>query len=101
MKAILINPAEQAVEMITLSSVEEIKQKIGFDTVITDEVDQNGDLLHFDEECFLRGTEGRFQVDNMIPVSGIGVITGSNADGSLADVRLDVTDIRQRAKFIA
>ncbi|MEJ2214252.1 MAG: hypothetical protein P8Y20_09375 [Gammaproteobacteria bacterium] len=73
---------------------------IGYETVIADQVDDNGDKLFFDEECFLRGTEGRFQIDKLIPVSGLGVIVGSNEDGALKDIVSDIDNIRSRIKFL-
>ena len=55
----------------------------------------------FDEECFLRGTSGRFQIDTVIPVSGKGVIAGSTDDGTtLRDAVSDVDSIRNRLKYL-
>lgn len=99
MKAVLIKPAEQSIETIEISGQADIEKLVGYDTVISDEIDGNGDQLFFDEECFLRGTEGRFQIDKLIPVSGIGVITGSGNDDSLADIVTDIDNIRSRIKF--
>lgn len=100
MKAILIKPAEQTIEAIEISNYEDIVKLIGYETVIGDDVGASGDKLYFDEECFLRGTEGRFQLDKLIPVSGVGVIAGSNDDGSPADTQLDIEEIRSRIKFL-
>lgn len=100
MKAIIIRPENQSIEPVEVNDKDEIISLIGFDTVIGDEVGSNGDKLYFDEECFLRGTEGRFQVDKLIPVSGIGVVIGSDADESLSDVNTDIEDIRSRTKFL-
>jgi len=100
MKALLIKPAEQSIEAIELSSKEEIIKLIGFDTVIADDLGGNGDKLYFDEECFLRGNEGRFKIDNLIPVSGIGVVVGSNDDGTLADIQSDIEDIKSRTSYL-
>ncbi len=100
MKALLIKPENQSIETIEITNKDEIINLIGFDTVIGDEVGSNGDKLYFDEECFLRGTEGRFQIDKLIPVSGIGVVIGSDADENLSDVNTDIEDIRARTKFL-
>jgi hypothetical protein len=99
MKALLIKPAEQSIETTEISGKADIVKLVGYETVIADELDSNGDQLYFDEECFLRGTEGRFQIDKLIPVSGIGLIVGSNDDGSLTDVVADIENIRSRIKF--
>jgi len=100
MKAFVIKPTEQTIEGIEISNHEDIVKLIGFETVIGDDVGASGDKLYFDEECFLRGTEGRFQLDKLIPVSGVGIIVGSNDDGSPADTHLDIEDIRSRIKFL-
>lgn len=100
MKALLIKPTEQAIEPIEITNKDEIIQLIGHETVIADEIGNDGDHLFFDEECFLRGTKGRFQLDNLIPVSGLGVIIASNDDGTLADCKLDMAAARSRIKFL-
>lgn len=100
MKAILIKPAEQTIEAIEIASHEDIVKLIGYDTVIGDDVGNSGDKLYFDEECFLRGTEGRFQLDKLIPVSGVGVIAGTAADDALSDCKSGIEDIRSRIKFM-
>jgi len=100
MKAYLINPEEQSIEAIEINSHDDIIKFIGFDTVISDEIGSD-DHLFFDEECFLRGTVGRFQIDNLIPVSGKGVIVGTqNEDSSLSDVVTDIANLKSRIKYL-
>jgi len=55
--------------------------------------------LFFDEECFLKGTAGRFKVDNMIPVSGTGIIATSEGV-SLTDTSLTLEALKSRVTFI-
>ena len=101
MKALLINPEAKSIDMIDVTGQDDIVNLIGFDTVTSDEIGPEGDRLYFDEECFLRGTKGRFQIDTVIPVSGIGVIVGSPDDGkTLQDVTTDVDGIRSRIKYL-
>lgn len=101
MKALLITPDTQSIEAIDISGHDEIVKIIGYDTVTSDEIGPEGDRLFFDEECFLRGTSGRFQIDNVIPVSGKGVIVGSPDDGTtLRDAVSDVESIRVRIKYL-
>lgn len=101
MKALLINPETKSIEAIEINSRDDIVKLIGFDSVIADEVGPDGDSLFFDEDCFLRGTEGRFQIDNVIPVSGKGVIVGSNDAGeTLKDVISNVESIQSRIKYL-
>ncbi len=101
MKAFLIRPQSRSIEPIEIDSFEEIVKLIGYETIAIDEVDASGDRLFFDEECFLRGSEGRFQVDSLIPVSGIGVVIGAEEDGSgLRDVTLSRDDLAARTRFL-
>ena len=100
MKVLLINPVAKKIETIEIDSQNEITDLIGYDTIISDDVGSNGDKLFFDEECFLRGTEGRFQIDKLIPVSGNGVIIGSRQDGALQDVQTEVSDLTARVQFL-
>jgi hypothetical protein len=101
MKAYLITPASQTIEVIDIADLEDIKALIGFDTLESDAVGSEGDRLYFDEECFLRGTAGRFRIDKLIPISGKGVVVGT-ADGGVAlrDVATDIEDLRQRITYL-
>jgi len=101
MKALLIRPEIQSIELIEISRYEDIVKLIGYETIAIDEVDANGDRLFFDEECFLRGSEGRFQIDSLIPVSGKGVVMVAGEDGSqLRDVVLTQDELAARTKFL-
>jgi hypothetical protein len=101
MKAYLIDAEKQAIENIDVSNMDDIIELIGFDTIASDAVGNNGDRLFFDEECFIRGTTGRFQIDTVIPVSGKGVLVSASEDGtSLSDVQTDLDDLRNRTKYL-
>lgn len=101
MKAILIDPEAKSIDLIDVSDHNDIKKLVGFDTIISDEVGSNGDRLFFDEECFLRGSQVRFQVDSLVPISGKGVIVGSTDEGvTLNDLVDDVDDLRSRIKYL-
>jgi hypothetical protein len=101
MKAIVISPATQSIETVDVATLDDIKAVVGYDTLESDAIGTQGDRLYFDEECFLRGTSGRFQIDSVIPVAGKGVIVGS-ADGgtTLRDAVTDVDDLRQRVRYL-
>ena len=101
MKALLVNPETRSIEPIEIAGHDDIVKLIGYDTIISDEIGPEGDRLFFDEECFLRGTEGRFQIDTVIPVSGKGIIVGSSDDGTtLQNVSSDVESINGRIKYL-
>jgi len=101
MKALLITPEDQSIEEVEISGKEDIVRLVGYDTLESDEVGEQGDRLFFDEECFLRATPGRFQIGSLIPVSGKGVVVGMADDGvTLKDVTLDGEALRGRLKFL-
>ena len=101
MRAILISPQSQSFYEIEISSHEDIVKLIGYQTIESDAVGTQGDRLYFDEECFIRGTEGRFQIDNIVPVSGKGVIVGCAEDGAtLRDAVTALDELQKRTKFI-
>jgi len=101
MKALLINPESRSIEAVDIGSQAELASLIGYDTIESDAVGSAGDRLYFDEECFLRGTAGRFQIDTLVPVSGRAVIVGSADDGAtLRDVATDIEDLRSRIKYL-
>ncbi len=99
MKALLIDPEHQTITQTEVSDIDDVKALIGFDTIESDTIGDQGDRLFFDEECFIRGTSGRFQIDSVIPVAGKGVIVGVLADGSFSDVRTSLTDLTDRLKY--
>lgn len=98
MKALLINPQDQTIAAVEVADLAAIRQLVGYDTLESDAVGSEGDRLYFDEECFIRGSTGRFQIDSVIPVAGKGVLIGSDGD-ALSDVRTGIDDLRQRIRF--
>lgn len=100
MKAILINPENRSIDAIDITGRDDLVRVIGFDSLESDAVGTAGDRLFFDEECFLRGTTRRFQIDTIIPVSGKGVVVGTAGDGStLQDVVTSIDELRSRIKY--
>ena len=101
MKALLITPDTQSIEVVHINGLGDIIKLIGYESVTSDEIGPGGDRLYFDEECFLRGSSGRFQIDTVIPVSGIGVIVGTEDEGAtFKDVVSDVESIERRLKYL-
>ncbi len=100
MKAILIDPEHRSLEPIDIQGREDIAKRIVYDTIESDAVGRAGDRLFFDEECFLRGTPGRIQIDSVIPVSGKAVLIGTADEGkTLRDVTTDLDSLRSRIKY--
>jgi hypothetical protein len=103
MRGFLIDPAARTVEPVDVAGgLDGVRRLIGFATVDSDEVDESGDRLFFDEECFIRSGPGapRFRLDNLAPVAGKGVVVGSAAQGKeLADAVIDPETLRRRVTF--
>lgn len=97
-RAFLISPEQQSIEPVEISSEADIAAMIGFETLESDDV--SGDRLYFDEECFIRGASGRFQIDKLIPVAGKGVVVGvTDGEGAFADVGLVIDELKSRTVF--
>ncbi len=104
MRAYLIDPITRSITEENIAAGEsDIARLIGFDSIDSDEIDDNGDRLFFDESCFIRhGAEmPRFKVDNLAPVAGKGVIAGGPPGGKgLSDAVISVDELRSRVSFI-
>ena len=102
MKALLIKPDQRSIEEIQIDGPDDIVALIGYDTVTSDEIGPDGDRLFFDEECFLRGTSGRFQIDTVVPVSGVGIVVGATDDSGeqLRDTVSDAQALAARIKYL-
>lgn len=101
MKAMLISPQTQTIEAIEIAGRDDIVKLIGYDTLESEALGDTGDRLYFDEECFLRGAEGRFQLDRLVPVAGKGLVVGTSGDGeTLQDVHLDIEELGTRIQYL-
>jgi len=100
MKAYLITPDSQTIDTVEITDLGDIRALVGYDTIESDAVGEAGDRLYFDEECFLRGTSGRFRIDTVIPVSGRAVVAGTGEDGGLRDVAMAPHDLKTRIKYL-
>ena len=99
-KALLTSPEDQTIETVDVDDMAGIARLIGFDTLESDAVDGGSDRLFFDEECFIRGTSGRFRVDKLVPVAGKGIVVGLAQDGeTLSDVSLSADGLAGRTRF--
>ncbi|MEJ2516046.1 MAG: hypothetical protein P8080_09670 [Gammaproteobacteria bacterium] len=102
MRALLINPFEQTIEEIDVGGLADIRQAIGYDTVDSDEIQDSNDRLFFDEECFIRQQPrpGRFRLDTLPPVAGIGVVIGGGPEeDKLGDAGLSPETLKSRVQF--
>jgi len=103
MKAFVIDPVARTIEPVDVAGgLDGVRKLIGFATVDSDEIDDNGDRLFFDEECFIRNAPGapRFRLDSLAPVAGKGVVIGSSAQGKeLADAVIGLQAVQRRVTF--
>lgn len=103
MHAYLIDPFKQTIEQVELDpTLDAIRAAIGFETVDSDEIARSDDRLFFDEECFIRSQPqpGRFRLDTLPPVAGIGVVVGGGpAEDALTSPGLTLEELKGRVQF--
>jgi hypothetical protein len=98
--AYLIDPETQRIEPVEVAGREAIAELIGFDTLTSDRLPDGGDYLFFDEECFIRGTTGRFKLGNMVPVAGKAVVVGyAEHDAGVSDVVMGLEELKAQVAF--
>jgi hypothetical protein len=103
MKALLINANLKIVTEVEIEPTREaIQDLIGFKTIDADEIDSNFDQLFFDEECFIRQQDqkGRFKVDNLAPVVGMGVVVNSADSKTFYSPKINLADLIKRVTFL-
>jgi len=98
MRALLIDASEQHISEIDIEGEAAISAVIGFDTLEVDEVNPSH-KLYFDEECFLRGSKGKFQLDKLIPISGKAVVLGLDGE-TLTAASLTVAELEARITYL-
>jgi hypothetical protein len=94
----LIDGEKKTIVEAEISGSEDIAALVGYDTIESDAIDSDN-AIHFDEECFIRQSSGKFQVDKLIPVSGKAVVSGKAADGAITDVSLTIDELRNRLVY--
>jgi hypothetical protein len=103
MKAFVIDPVSRTIEAVEIDDgLDGVRRLIGYATVDSDEIDDNGDRLYFDEECFIRNAPGaaRFRLDKLAPVAGRGVVAGSAEHGRrLVDAVIGLEALGRRVTF--
>ena len=104
MQVLIINPTQKTITPVDIDgTLDAIRALIGFDTIDSDEIDNNGDRLFFDESCFIRQQDGvgRFKVDNLAPVAGIGVIANSRDGGKSIQIpEVSLQELTKRVSFL-
>jgi hypothetical protein len=58
--------------------------------------------LYFDQECFIRQQQvGRFKIDNLAPVAGLGVVVNTPDGGNtFLNPEIALSDLKKRTIFI-
>jgi hypothetical protein len=103
MQVLTINPLTKEIQVVEIADTKEALQElIGFSTIDSDEIDDNGDRLFFDEECFIRQQSnlGRFKVDSLAPVAGIGVIVNSKDGKTFQSSIMNAQELLKRVTYL-
>ena len=99
MHALLIDGSKQAIEAVEISSKADIAKLVGQDTIISDEIDASN-AVYFDEDCFIRGTSGRFQIDKLAPIAGKAIVVGYLEGEQLTNADVSIDELKARTKFL-
>ncbi len=99
MHALLIDGSKQAIEAVEISSKADIAKLVGQDTIISDEMDASN-AVYFDEDCFIRGTSGRFQIDKLAPIAGKAIVVGYLEGEQLTNADVSIEELKARTKFL-
>lgn len=101
-KAILINPTEKTVSLVTVGDFRDMQAKIGCSCFTTAGVQDNNDTLYVDDEGLLNGTDVFFFNPDLYPqpLAGNGLLIGSNFEGESVDVKTDVAKIAENTQFL-
>lgn len=102
-QVLLINPNTKTVSYVDIADTKEALQElIGFTSIDSDEIDDNGDRLFFDEDCFIRqqANTGRFKIDSLAPVAGIGVIVNNKDGKTYQSAAVDLEALVKRVSFL-
>ncbi len=98
MRAIMISGAEKTAVEVEITSRDDLEAAIGHASIIADDIDSDN-AVYFDEDCFLRGTEGRFVLDTLPPIAGKAVVMGRAHGDQLAATALTLAELLGRVKF--
>jgi hypothetical protein len=98
MKSFLIDGLSKKTIQIKVTDRAGIASLIGFSSV-ADEIISEAEIAVFDEDCFICGSEGRFQTETLAPIAGKAVVVGV-AGSDLVDSQLTSVDLRLRVKFL-
>lgn len=99
MLALLIRGESRTIEAVDVKGLADIERLVGFHTLMADNVGDTHEV-YFDEDCFLRKSRGRFQIDRLPPIAGNAVVIGTQSNGTLTDASLQVSQLQERVKFL-
>jgi hypothetical protein len=98
MRAILISGSKKSATEVDIASRDDLEALIGHSSIIADDIDTSN-AVYFDEDCFLRGTEGRFVLDTLPPIAGNAVVMGRANGEQLMATELALEQLLGRVKF--
>jgi hypothetical protein len=98
MKALLVNGLAQSLSELDISGEKDLELVLGCESVVADSLDSEHQIF-FDEDCFIKQTNGRFQIDALPPISGKAVLVRV-VDGDFTDITSGFDQIESRVKFL-
>lgn len=98
MKALLVNGPAQSMSEVDIGGAKDLELVLGVESVVADRLDSEHQIF-FDEDCFIKQTNGRFQLDALPPIAGKAVLARV-VDGEFFGVTLGLNEIESRIKFL-
>jgi hypothetical protein len=105
MQAYVIKPNSKAIESVEFDGkLDTVKALIGFDSIEVDEIDTDGNVLYFDENCFIRDSSllGRFKMSGLAPIAGVGVVINcaNPKDPHFSNPTFSLDQLKSKIQFI-
>ena len=98
MRALLVNGLAQSMSEVDIGGVKDLALVLGVESVVGDSLDSEHQIF-FDEDCFIKQTNGRFQIDALPPIAGKAVLARV-VDGEFSGVTLGLNEIESRVTFL-
>ena len=98
MKALSIDGIKKTISEVDIEGVGDLEILLGGGSLVSDDLDSEHQIF-FDEDCFIKQTNGRFQIDALPPIAGKAVLARV-VDGEFSGVTLGLNEIESRVKFL-
>jgi hypothetical protein len=97
MKALSVDGIEKTISEVDIEGVDDLEFLLGGGSVVSDDLDPEHQIF-FDENCFIKQINGRFQIDALPPIAGKAVLVRVT-DDAFSDITWRPEQLEPRVKF--